>query len=100
MYKDLMPIGSIVRLHGGDRRIMICGRVVCRNGEDTIYDYVACLYPQGITSSDDMYFFNRDAIEDVFFIGFQDQEEIQFRTGILDNLGELTVVNGQIVTKE
>ena len=100
MYKDLMPIGSIVRLHGGDRRVMICGRVLCRNGGDIIYDYVACLYPQGIMSSDDMYFFNRDAIEEVFFIGFQDQEEMQFRKGILDNLGELTVVDGQIVSKE
>lgn len=100
MYKDLMPIGSIVRLKGGERRVMICGRVVCKSGEDVIYDYVSCLYPQGMLGSDSLFFFNRDSIEEVYFIGFQDQEEMQFRKGILDNLGELAVVDGQIVKKE
>ena len=30
MYKDLLPIGSVVLLKGGEKRLMICGRVVCR----------------------------------------------------------------------
>ena len=100
MYKDLMPIGSIVRLREGERRVMICGRILTRSGEDKIYDYVACLYPQGMLGSDNLFFFNRDAIEEVYFIGFQDQEEMQFRKGVLDKLGDLTVVDGQIVSKE
>lgn len=100
MYKDLMPIGSIVRLKGGERRVMICGRILCREGEDRIYDYTACPYPQGIIGSSEMYFFDRDAIEEVYFIGFQDSEELHFRRDVLNNLGELTVVDGQIVSKQ
>ncbi len=100
MYKDLMPIGSIVRLKGGERRVMICGRVLCRSGEERIYDYTACPYPQGIIGSDEMYFFDRDAIEEVFFIGFQDPEELHFRKDVLNQLGELTVVDGKIVAKQ
>lgn len=100
MYKDLLPIGSVVRLAGGERRLMVCGRVVCKDSGETVYDYVGCLYPQGIVSSDAFYFFNRDAVEDIFFIGFQDKEEMEFRRKVLDQLGELQVVDGQIVAKE
>lgn len=100
MYKNLLPVGSIVLLKGGEKRLMICGRVVCMAGRDEIYDYVACRYPEGVGRSDDMTFFNRDAIEDVFFIGFQDKEEMNYRHGLLDTLGELEVVDGKIVQKQ
>jgi hypothetical protein len=99
MYKNLLPIGSIVRLIEGERKLMVCGRIVCKDQDETIYDYVGCLYPQGITSSSGMYFFNRDVIEDVYFIGFQDKEEMEYRHGVLDQLGELQVVDGRIVQK-
>ena len=100
MYKDLLPLGSVVRLKEGTRRLMICGRVVCRSGSDEIYDYVSCLYPQGVFGENGMYFFNRDAIEEYYFIGFQDQEEMVFRKTVLDKLGELQVVDGKIVPKD
>ena len=99
MYKNLLPIGSVVLLKGGDKRIMICGRIQTRAGESKIYDYSACYYPEGIMSSDNMFFFDRDAIEHVFFIGFQDMEELNFRADVLDQLGELELRDGQIVEK-
>ena len=100
MYKDLLPIGSIVRLKGAERKLMVCGRIVCNEKADQIYDYVGCIYPQGIIGSSEMYFFNRDGIEEYHFIGFQDKEEMEYRHGVLDTLGELQVVDGQIVPKE
>ena len=99
MYKNLMPIGSVVRLVGGEKRVMICGRVVSNAEDNKIYDYVACIFPQGVMGND-MYFFNRDTVEEVFFIGFQDPEELEYRKGVLDNLGELEVKDGKIVSKE
>lgn len=100
MYKDLLPIGSVVLLKGGDKRIMICGRIQAKVGEDTIYDYSACYYPQGIVDPTSMFFFNRDAIERVYHLGFQDEEEWAFRSNVLDRLGELVVKDGVIVPKE
>ena len=100
MYKDLLPIGSVVLLKGGNKRIMICGRIQAKAGDDTIYDYSACYYPQGILGSDSMIFFNRDAIDRVFFLGFQDTEELAFHEEVLDTLGELVIKDGQIVPKE
>lgn len=98
MYQNLLPIGSIVLLKGGSKKAMICGRIVCQGAEQTIYDYVGCVYPEGIVDSSNLYFFNRDAIDEVYFIGFQDQEEMQYRNA-LNQLGELEVVDGRIVQK-
>lgn len=100
MYKDLLPIGSIVLLKGGDKRIMICGRIQAKDGDDTIYDYSACYYPEGIVDPESMFFFNRDAIDTVYFIGFQDKEELEFKARVLDTLGELEIKDGAIVPKE
>lgn len=100
MYKDLLPIGSIVKLRGGERRLMVCGRVVASGEANVIYDYVGCLYPQGVVNSSNMLFFNRDSIEEYYFIGFQDREEMEYRHGVLDALGELQVVDGKIVPVE
>lgn len=99
MRNNLLPIGSIVLLKGGERKLMICGRVVCKENDDSIYDYIGCFYPMGITGSDTMFFFNHDGIEEIYFIGFQDKEEMEYRS-FLNNLGDLQVVDGQIVPKE
>lgn len=100
MYKNLLPIGSVVLLKGGEKRIMICGRIQAKAGENEIYDYSACYYPQGIVDPTSMFFFNRDAIDRVFFIGFQDAEEIAFKEQVLDQLGELEIKDGTIVPKK
>lgn len=97
MYKDMLPLGTVVMLKGGNKRIMIIGRIQTKVGEEKIYDYSACYYPQGMISGDSTFFFDRDAIEEVFFRGFEDDEEISFRRDVLDTLGKLEVRDGQIV---
>ena len=100
MYKHLLPIGSVVLLKNGEKRLMICGRIQAKANDEKVYDYVGCYYPEVIVDPREMFFFDRDAIERLFFVGFQDVEEIDFRTNVLDTLGELVVRDGQIVPKE
>lgn len=100
MYKDMLPIGSVVLLKEAEKRLMICGRIQTMANDTKIYDYSACYYPEGITGSDEMIFFDRDAIDRVYFLGFQDAECIAFEEQVLNRLGELEVVNGQIVPKQ
>ncbi len=100
MYKDLLPIGSIVRIKGGERNLMICGRIMARTNSDEIYDYVGCLYPEGIVDPSNLYFFNREGIDECVYRGYEGQEELDFRHNILDTLDELEVVDGKIVQKE
>jgi hypothetical protein len=81
--KQYLPIGSIVRLKEGSKRLMIYGRKQKQVATGTEYDYVGCLYPEGNISEEHTYLFNQDMIEQVFFIGFQDAEEFVFATGPL-----------------
>jgi hypothetical protein len=83
MKNKYLPIGSVVLLNGGSKRIMIYGRQQKELNSDKVWDYIACLYPEGNLNEEYMYLFNHDQIEKVFFIGFQDEEEIEF---VNDNL--------------
>ena len=96
---EFLPIGSVVLLEGGNKRIMICGRIQAQAGSDIIYDYSACYYPEGIVDPKSMFFFNRDAIETVYFRGYEDQDELDYRHDVLDQLGELETRDGMIVSK-
>lgn len=101
MYGDLLPIGSVVLLKGEEKRFMIVSRIAAMQSSDAIYDYVACAYPEGITDSKMFYYFNRDDIDRLYFIGFQDGEELRFRTEVLGELGELYInEDGKIAERE
>lgn len=88
MKKNLLPIGSVVRLRDGNKRLMVCGRVQTDVATGKTYDYSACLYPEGMINSEEMYLFDNENIETLFFIGFQDEEEIAFRKFIDEQLAE------------
>lgn len=100
MYENLLPLGSVVLVKGGNKRVMITGRIQARVGEHKVYDYSACYYPEGIINPKEMFFFDHDAIEQLFFVGFQDEEELSFRSKTLGSLGELYVDDsGRIVQR-
>ena len=100
MYEDLMPLGSVVLLKGAKTKLMITGRILVSTTDDKLYDYSGCIYPLGMTDNEGFYFFNRDDIERIYFIGFQDEEELTYREEVLSQLGELEVRDGQIVPVE
>jgi len=81
--KRYLPIGSIVRLVDGEKRVMIYGRRQQENSSEDIWDYIACLYPEGNISEEYMYLFNNEQIESVYFLGMQDEEEFEFQKRLL-----------------
>ncbi|WDC83331.1 DUF4176 domain-containing protein [Caloramator sp. mosi_1] len=44
---EYLPIGSVVRLFGGTKKLMIYGRKQIQSGVNRKWDYVGCLYPEG-----------------------------------------------------
>ena len=74
-----LPIGSVVLLKNGKKRIMIYGRKMKKEGDEMVYDYLGCLYPEGALESKDVILFDHDQIQMIYFIGFQDLEELAFR---------------------
>lgn len=77
--KDLLPIGSIVRLHDGEKRLMIIGIMQSdASGNGKEYDYLGILYPEGHIGDRFQYLFNQEDIEEVIFRGFEDDERVEF----------------------
>ena len=80
--KKYLPIGSVVLLKEAKKRLMICGRVQTDVASGKQYDYSACLYPEGLINSKELYMFNNEDIANLFFVGFQDREEFNFRNAL------------------
>lgn len=73
-----LPIGSVVLLKNGSKRVMIYGRKQIHIETNKEWDYLACLYPEGNINEEFMYLFNHDQIDKVYFLGYRDDEELQF----------------------
>ena len=52
-----------------------------------IYDYVACLYPEGNISDEYTYLFNHSDISEVVFKGYVNGEEIALSNDIVKEFG-------------
>lgn len=74
----LLPIGSVVLLKEANKRIMIYGRLQKKPNKEGVYDYIACPYPEGNIDSNKGILFNHKDIERIYFLGFQDKEELDY----------------------
>ena len=74
----LLPLGSIVLLKDGEKKLMIYGRgqLSVTTGEG--FDYVACLWPEGNLDEEFMFLFNNEDIEEVSHHGYADEEDAEF----------------------
>jgi hypothetical protein len=82
--EELLPIGSIVLLNGGEKRLMIIGVLQVNPDDNEEYDYLACLYPEGFVGPEHIYLFNSEDIESVVAEGFTDDEHYEFRDSLLE----------------
>ena len=73
-----LPIGSVVLLKNGTKRVMIYGRKQIHIETGKEWDYLACLYPEGNINEEFMYLFNHDQIDKVYYLGYRDDEEVIF----------------------
>lgn len=70
-----LPIGTVVLLKEGKKKLMITGFAVSSyETKGEIYDYMGCLYPEGVVSSDKNLLFNHDKIDKVCHMGYVDEE--------------------------
>jgi len=77
---EILPIGSVVQLKNGDVKLMIINRAPLYNQEGVIgyFDYSGCIYPGGKVE-EQVYFFNNENIEKVYFVGYKDEQEELFQ---------------------
>lgn len=77
---DWLPIGSVVILRGGGSHpVMIYGRKQVRLNERGLaehFDYTGCLFPEGNIDPHNNFLFNKEQVEQVLFIGYQNDQEM------------------------
>lgn len=84
-----LPLGTVVLLKEAKKRLMIIGyEAITDEEEKRKFDYVGCLYPEGIISPDKNLLFNHDQIETIYFRGFTDEEDRLFKIKLKEILSE------------
>ena len=78
MIKDLLPVGSVVKLRGEEKRVLIFGILQKPVNSDQTYDYVGVPYPEGYLGDEYQYVFNNSDIAEVVFTGFESEERDYF----------------------
>ena len=89
---ELLPIGSVVTLKGGSKRVMIYGikqKLQDEQGHEVSYDYISVPYPEGNMGPEFQYMFNHDQIEQIHFEGFADAEQQAFVKEFEDYLNSI-----------
>lgn len=90
MFTGVLPIGSVVLLKDSSKKLMITGFAqVAADDPNRIYDYVGCVFPEGFLGPDQTYLFDSQQIDNIFFIGYQDQEQMAFKIRIDKALTEI-----------
>ncbi len=83
--KELLPIGTIVRLKDAEKRMMIFGvKQTNIEGEEKEYDYIGVMYPEGYLGGEYQFLFNHEDIETIYHRGFEDDE----REGFISKLAK------------
>lgn len=89
-----LPIGSVVLLKEAKKRVMITG--FAAKGKETvdrIFDYMGCLYPEGIISSDKNLLFDHEQIDKIYYLGYSDGEEKEFKQKLTDAVSKIESEN-------
>lgn len=82
--QELLPIGSVVLLQDGEKRVMIYGVKQRDTETDTEYDYIGVVYPEGNMGKGTQFLFNHEQVVKVFFKGYEDEERADFIQRLAD----------------
>ena len=76
--RQLLPIGSVVLLKGGRKKVMIYGVKQTDKSSGIEYDYISVLYPDGNMGEAGQFLFNHSDIDEIYFRGCEDEERDRF----------------------
>lgn len=94
MYKDLLPIGSVVALQGATRKLLIIGTIVHDEQTNTTYDYIGEPFPEGYIDAETMFLFQHEDIKSVHFLGYLNAEAQAYRAELMKSLENKETLDG------
>ena len=81
--EKFLPLGSIVRLKGGQLPVMIIGyTVIAPDDSNKVFDYNATFFPMGTLDTKIVTPFNHKQIEEIIFLGYEDESSIAYRENL------------------
>lgn len=102
-YSKYLPLGTVVLLKGGKKRLMIMGFCsMADNDRKKVYDYSGVLYPEGYLNPNQVCLFDHNQIDKIYCLGLSDAEEKHFKVelnklvnSLNDTKKEIKNENGQ-----
>ncbi|MCF0260284.1 MAG: DUF4176 domain-containing protein [Erysipelotrichaceae bacterium] len=91
--KDLLPVGSVVLLKDGTKKLSIMGILQSAPEAEKVFDYMAVPYPEGFMDTSKTYLFNHEQIRDIVHLGPSDEEREKFMEGLSNILTMLKPSN-------
>jgi len=91
----LLPIGSVVLLNDGTKKVMITGFYsVPADDGNKVYDYCGCLFPEGVISSEQNLLFDHNQIMKVCYMGYTSDEEREFKNKLAQIINNASAEQG------
>lgn len=86
--KDLLPVGSVVFLKSAVKKVMVIGIKQRNQQNNTTYDYVGVLYPEGYINNKVLFNFNHEDVMDIVYRGYENSEQEDFLRMVQDVVKE------------
>lgn len=84
-----LPIGTIVLLQGGVKKVMITGFAsVSPDTGERVFDYSGCPYPEGFYDYNQVCVFDHAQIQELVHLGYENEEEAEFKKAMVEKLNE------------
>lgn len=78
-FKKFLPLGSVILMKNAKKRVMITGYAITSpDSGEKIWDYIGCLWPEGMIAPDKNLLFDHKDIGQIFAIGYSDDEQKKF----------------------
>ncbi|MCH4193366.1 MAG: DUF4176 domain-containing protein [Butyrivibrio sp.] len=88
--KNILPIGTVVKLKESGISAMICG--YCPTGNDRegyTSDYSGFFYPAGYSAEEEILQFDEDMIDEILNMGLQDDAQLEFTVKLRDAIKDI-----------
>ncbi len=91
----LLPIGTVVRLTDGSKKLMVTGYYSKVPNENKIYTYNACVFPEGFMENT-FCLFDANQIDEVLYLGLENDDFKQY----LQNLDSRFDVSSGVISAD
>ncbi len=96
--ETILPLGSVVTLKDGDgTELMIISRaVVVGDMEEEFFDYGSVIVTEGMSSIEEVYFFNRENVGEIVFKGYINKNEEEYIRTYDEKISKLQINKGTV----